>query len=397
MSSAFDVQLDRGEGPSSPSLQAHVRIRPTTIRFTETDIPDVQLHLHSLVSLRPSPNSTLFDYDAETSPSDDVQLAEEVCDSLTAAGLVGDETVRSLTARLGEWMESVRGRRVRLIHSGRVLKDGVRVVGWLDEVERRRTQSVALEGQDLEDEEVEGVERRTMTIREFVEYLTTLSHPTGDGEATKSGAGKGKAREPVYYSTLVTVILRTAPVVYIQCSVGAPTTTPLIDTSSPSDDPTESARNRGFNRLLEAGLSPSEIASIRSQFRSTQTLPEYDALRADEHDAHLLELEESWMDGFHAPSSEPAEGSGVYTTLLQGLMVGFFAPPLAPLFAFRDKANPSSLGGLDAGEEGEGDDEQQWEQERVEQGQGVWSSAMQVSIVMGLVANVIMAVFRVVW
>ncbi len=91
-------------------------------------------------------------------------------------------------------------------------------------------------------------------------------------------------------------------------------------------------------------------------------------------------------------STNENQNSGAYTTVLQGLMVGFFLPPLIPLFWFRDKPHPSSLpASMSAaetdGERGE-DEEEEWERERTQlTRESVFGSTMQISILFGLTAK----------
>lgn len=453
----------------------------------------------------------IFDYDSEQQPSSlpteaappasavqedtSTDLLRDLVDNLSDEGLMGDETVIALKRRMGGRREGVKGRRLRLIHAGKILRDGVRLVAYLEELDlRNKVQSrqtlrhLALDsdrtGSDVkggadEDEESDErseddehdedadeserrrdeVERRELTIRQLVDLLSNLN-ASGSGEEashTSSGGredppptqqrmnGKGKSREPPFYDDLIRLIIRTAPTVYLQCSVGdieiepSPSPSPsqpdpLIDISHDSDqapgehEPApgpeaglEGERNRGFNRLLDAGLSPTEISSIRTQFRTTHPLPHhYDLIQEREHAQHLLEMEESWMDTFSNPNAaqtltlagggelgdfaDPSGGRGAYTTVMQGLMVGFFMPPLIPLFWFRDKPHPSSLpstgdsatgGETDAqaaatgrGDDGGGDDEEEWERERTNlTRESVFASTMQVSILCGLIAK----------
>ena len=77
-------------------------------------------------------------------------------------------------------------------------------------------------------------------------------------------------------------------------------------------------------------------------------------------------------------------------TVFQGLLVGFFVPPLVPLFWFRDKAHPSSIpNSLGEGDEGEGaDDEEEWERERgLMMREAVFGGTMQVAVLFGVVAK----------
>ncbi|TKY85761.1 hypothetical protein EX895_005301 [Sporisorium graminicola] len=535
------LRLDLGEGPSTPSLHTSIRVRPITIRFTEPGVRDLHLRLHSVTSLRALSHSTsnstgeqqqpqqqagglIFDFEAEqhpdTSPAPSPpppqppqpplvaasaqpldgskaegarNLVHEVFDVLNADGLMGDESVRSLKAKMERHRQGVQSRRLRLIHAGRILMDGVRLVGYLEELDARtRVQSrqtfrqLALdadgqkagEGEESDEDSEEqeqgrrsgaadeedgtvqrdAVEKREMSVRELVDWLSAQAEEPAT-DATSGGdscstlnarhtGGKGKKREPACYSELVRVAIRTAPTVYIQCSVGeritqpSPTSphgtthsadptdvhgatgAPPLDSSSTSSLTAEDEddRNRGFNRLLDAGLTPEEISTIRTQFRTSHPLATtYDLIQAREHAQHLLAMEESWMDTFSSPNPtaggaaaaahDPVAGGGdfgdapggasrAYSTVMQGLMVGFFLPPLVPLFWFRDKPHPSSLprGGEPREAEDDEDDEQQWENERSAMTrESVLGSTMQISILFGLVANLIMGVFRFIW
>jgi len=88
---------------------------------------------------------------------------------------------------------------------------------------------------------------------------------------------------------------------------------------------------QGFDRLREAGFSDEDIETMRQEFRSSSAAA---AVQGDD-DEHARALEDQWMEGL-VNQNEAAETSpaGVYTTLLQGVCVGFFVPIL-PLFFFR--------------------------------------------------------------
>lgn len=475
-----DARIDLGIGTSTlatASLTATIRVRPITIRFTEPGVRDLHLPLHSITTLRPtSPSippsnenegSLIFDLDEDpASPKvqEEKVNVRDVIAALNEGGLMGDENVSQLKRRMGRCREGVKGRRLRLIHAGRILRDGVRLVGYLEDLDLRtrlqsrqtlrqlatdqddeQSSSSDEEGEAHSEQEEAGEKEQAvksdMSVRELVDWLSSQAEagseanelfdaPGEDGEpksTVPSRKGKGKNREPFWYDDIVRVSIRTAPTVYLQCSVGeaqsqpeAPSSPPPLPSShlsnldrSPTED-LESDRTRGFNRLLDAGLSPTEIASIRAQFRSSHPLhTPYDLIQSREHAQHLLEQEESWMDSLApnlnsfnpsatAPGAAPAEEStGAYSTVMQGLMVGFFLPPLIPLFWFRDKPHPSSIPNVTtSGEEdqAEGDEEEEWERERTRlTRESVFSSTMQVSILFGLVANVIMGIFRFIW
>ncbi|KIS69307.1 uncharacterized protein UMAG_10302 [Mycosarcoma maydis] len=453
------IHLDVGQGSSSPppTLQADIRVRPITIRFTEPGVRDLRLHLHSITSLRAVPfkrsdihvhsgrpeQRLIFDFDTEdqqtvatrapTSHQEDFreedELVRDVIESLSADGLMGGDSSRQTLRDLALDDDAHRAG-----------KSGVNdeSAEHSDADEEARSNGLANE----EDIERGTVEMKEMSLGEMVDWLSAKTNEVirGDG-SDDSGTtpfnaqegGKGKKREPTWYSDHIRLTIRTARVVYIQCSVGELSTrpshplpsnaltNPLIDINSsdlavpdaPEVDRSTSptSRNRGFNRLLDAGLTHDEISTIRAQFRTSHPLhTSYDLIQEREHAQHLLEMEESWMDTFNATTNdggglgdfgEPASSAEAYTTVMQGLMVGFFVPPLIPLFWFRHKPHPSSLPSAamrQEDDENDDDDEQQWEMECSEMStESVFGSTMQISILYGLVANLIMGIFRYVW
>ena len=159
-----------------------------------------------------------------------------------------------------------------------------------------------------------------------------------------AGAAKAKGKTPVRDPP-------SASRVYIHCSIGdvvlSPTDLaleaslghPKASTSGPSASASESGSAppsittpapRGFDRLLAAGFTPSEIVTLRSQFLAIQahthtpdTMPSPTTLR---------ELEDRWLDNSNAggPSLENAvdeEGqAGALDDLLWGSVMGFFWP-----------------------------------------------------------------------
>jgi len=99
---------------------------------------------------------------------------------------------------------------------------------------------------------------------------------------------------------------------------------------------------RGFDRLTAAGFSEEDIANVRRQFHDSRppgdTNGEDGALQQADEDAdeHARALEEQWiddLDGANSPDASLSE-TGIYTTLLQGLILGFFFP-LLPFFYMR--------------------------------------------------------------
>jgi len=188
--------------------------------------------------------------------------------------LVGpNEHVRDVLARIRINRPALVGRRLRLIHLGRILTDGIRLVPWIQTIRARAEPSSA-----------------------------------SDAAPAPSAKGKGKAPEQPR-----------GDAIWLQCSIGealggdeeqqAPQLEPL----------------RGFDRLREAGIPESEIEDMRRAFheRTGGDL-------ADDDDEHARALEDAWVDG----SPEDPSSSGAYTTLLKGAVLGF-AVPIVPFFFFR--------------------------------------------------------------
>lgn len=150
------------------------------------------------------------------------------------------------------------------------------------------------------------------------------------------GKGKGKAVDGH------------APLrIYVNCSIGdelspkdladeqaSASNPPQHVTPSESSNQAGSARHRprGFDRLLQAGFTPSEISTLRTQFVSIQnerftpdSMPSPDSLRR---------LEDAWIDtnaGELPSAANPLEDeftnmSTVLDVLIQGMMIGFFFP-----------------------------------------------------------------------
>ncbi|KAI9812389.1 MAG: hypothetical protein M1832_000424 [Thelocarpon impressellum] len=140
--------------------------------------------------------------------------------------------------------------------------------------------------------------------------------------------------------------------------------TPPLAPSSTVPGPT------GFDRLLSAGLSAPEIASLRAQFLSLQahvytpdTMPSGAELRA---------LEGRWLDEGGDSASDPATGApgtgmsasvAGYEDMLLGNVLGFFWPLGALVWLLREE--------------------------------GVWSGRRQMAVFTGIMVNVAFSVLRV--
>ena len=169
------------------------------------------------------------------------------------------------------------------------------------------------------------------------------SSPAKDDDDPK-GKGKGKAADlPIPIK------------VYLNCSIGDElSATELAEEQAAAEKPPETnaandsaaaaaaaaaarqrPRPRGFDRLLQAGFSQSEIATLRTQFASIHT--ERFAPDATPSPDTLRGMEDSWIDSNagELPSSSsnsfPLEDdfssmSTVLDVLIRGMMIGFFFP-----------------------------------------------------------------------
>ncbi|CAF3591617.1 unnamed protein product [Fusarium graminearum] len=147
--------------------------------------------------------------------------------------------------------------------------------------------------------------------------------------------GKGKAAEGANVTR-----------VYVNCSIGDELTSeeldkeeeealkPPQDVNGDDSKPTKSTRPRprGFDRLLQSGITPSEIATLRTQFNSIHTagftpdaMPSPDSLR---------NMEDAWIDnnadglpsGSNPLEDENAGMASVMDVLIKAMIVGFFFP-----------------------------------------------------------------------
>ncbi|KAL8940171.1 MAG: hypothetical protein Q9216_002959 [Gyalolechia sp. 2 TL-2023] len=140
----------------------------------------------------------------------------------------------------------------------------------------------------------------------------------------------------------------------------------------------EPQQQQGFDRLLSAGLHPTEIASLRSQFlaitahsHTPDTMPSPTAMRR---------LEERWLDSSSSPPSNSNgsnvngpggmeiddnddDGRGALEDMLWGNLMGFFWPVGAAVWLMREE--------------------------------GVWSKRRQVAVVTGVLVNLAFGVMRV--
>ncbi|KAF8170331.1 DUF2407 ubiquitin-like domain-containing protein [Mycena galopus ATCC 62051] len=100
---------------------------------------------------------------------------------------------------------------------------------------------------------------------------------------------------------------------------------------------------RGFDRLASVGFSEADIANFRQQFHS-QSASNYldtDFETEEEYDEHARALEEEWIDSLDsANSASLSQNSSNNPAFWQGCLLGFFFP-LIPFFFFRNNHPPA--------------------------------------------------------
>ena len=219
-------------------------------------------------------------------------------------------------------------------------------------------------------------------------HVTLPPPPSRDHDDSKSAKAKGK--QPV--REIVPLVGR----VYIHCSLGDPLTPGELtaetkaaqeadealkstgslglggtsEQTSEGEDASTTPAPRGFDRLLSAGFTVSEVSALRSQFLAIQahthtpdTMPT---------GPELLALEERWLDS----SSTPAPGGGTddrggfgsedfggLEDMLYGNLIGFFWPIGAMCWLMREE--------------------------------GVWSRRRQIAVLSGFLVNLVFGFLRV--
>lgn len=224
----------------------------------------------------------------------DVQLEIASPSTTTAAGL--KQLIRQKLPR------DLSDHRLRLIYSGRGLEDAVSLTTSLKLPPSPRTG-------------------------------TPLSARLDIHETAGEDNSKGKGKEVVRNASL----LNNTPRLYVHCSIGDIILSPsdlaaeaaLASTLNQSggDSAAESTREqklhnneeqatitpapRGFDRLLAAGFTPSEVSALRSQFLALQSVSHTpDTMPSG---SELRELEDRWMDEGSGAMGAGALGGGAST------------------------------------------------------------------------------------
>jgi hypothetical protein len=195
-----------------------------------------------------------------------------------------DDTVRHVKRRIREFRPEFQNRRLRLIHSGRLLSEGTLLYAWVISLEERQKRANA-------DEDITGYIPKTTTT-------------------------------------------------WIHCSVGQPLEPGEADIEDSNTQTSQIQPVRGFDRLASVGFSQEDIDNFRRQFhsQSSSNYLDVDFETEEEYDEHARVLEEQWIDSIDnagsASLSQAAASSSA--SVLQGVIVGFFFPFL-PFFFMRSR------------------------------------------------------------
>ncbi|KAI4239320.1 MAG: hypothetical protein L6R40_005535 [Gallowayella cf. fulva] len=207
---------------------------------------------------------------------------------------------------------------------------------------------------------------------------TSLRLPPLKPPSTKGKEKEAPAPAPIYIHCSISITQNLSAAALALEAASSTTAPPASEPDTPSSphhaSPPEDHEPRGFDRLLTAGLTHAEIASLRSQFlaltahtHTPDTMPSPAAMRR---------LEERWLDssgptslnegsgldGVGPSDDEDDGGRGALEDLLWGNLMGFFWPLGAAVWLIREE--------------------------------GVWSKRRQMSVVTGLLVNLAFGVLR---
>ncbi|KAI0079503.1 hypothetical protein K474DRAFT_1592044 [Panus rudis PR-1116 ss-1] len=205
-----------------------------------------------------------------------IRFTEGVPD-LTLQVKEGD-TVRELKKSIRDVRPQLTDRRLRLIHSGRLLADNIDIYALLTSLQEKYRRAA-------------------------------------EGEAS------GHAVDDTPPST-----------VWLHCSIG-----PQVTGDEEDDSKVQTAQLkplRGFDRLAAAGFSEQDIAEMRTQFHAHSAGDYLDQEFASEEDLdeHARMLEEQWIESLDGGGAL-TQSSSSNSTILSGIVLGFFFPIL-PFFFF---------------------------------------------------------------
>ncbi|WVQ96524.1 hypothetical protein IAU59_003629 [Kwoniella sp. CBS 9459] len=235
------------------------------------------------------------------------------------------ESVGSVKDQIRTLRPALQPLNLRLIHSGRLLTDGILLLPWLRSLEERVRRQAAGVGGEVENvlKDVGLAEDDSDVDNEDDDHDNGACQLGGSGQKG-NGKGKGKSNKEKER-------------VWLHCIVGGKEQkAPQTEEAEPS-----APRRRGFDVLLDAGLSADDVAQMRRQFYESrgEEVPDHMDL-GDINDEHARALEEQWIEGDMTADTATTQTEGLYTSILYGLLTGFLFP-LIPWFFFREAPLPN--------------------------------------------------------
>ncbi|KAF9460747.1 DUF2407 C-terminal domain-containing protein [Collybia nuda] len=284
------------------------------------------------VELPPPPVEATSPVQSLPGPSRDlvIRFTEGISDLVVSVNQ--QDTVRDVKKKIRDTRIQLKDRRLRLIHSGRLLTDGTFLYSWLTSLEERQKRATPNDEQ---------------------------------------GAQNVPSPSP----------LQSPAMTWMHCSVG-----PKLEIGEEESDEgkTQTAQlrpARGFDRLSSVGFSEADIANFRRQFhsQSSSNYLDVDFETEEEYDEHARALEEQWIDSIdNAGTASLSQASASNSTVLQGILLGFFFP-LIPFFFMRHTKPPVF-----------------WEDgsDYEPPGNVIFSRRMQMGLVVGFLVNVLFGMWR---
>lgn len=299
--------------------QSRLCMRPLVVRFTDPQVDDAH---ENLVYVR----------QASGAPGAHAPAEETVRQLKARVRGGGRWPGRSTDEQLREREPHLRGRRLRLIHFGRVVADGVRLASWLDVLASRQSGL---------DEEATALERVAL-VKQYVPDGSYVLHlaPPDEGSAKQRGKMRqllldelDEAESTDGVAALADVLR--LPTVHLQCSVGGSVSDEEAGDTGETAAAAAAPESRGFDRLRQtAGLSEQDVELMRAQFRAStgfHLARSGDVLRQRDEEEHARALEEQWIESAGDQPLAFGESGSVSFEVLKGLLIGFFFP-LIPLF-----------------------------------------------------------------
>ncbi|GAA5916152.1 hypothetical protein JCM6882_005399 [Rhodosporidiobolus microsporus] len=284
-------------------------------------------------------------------------------------------------------LSSPRPRRLRLIQLGRLLPDGVLLVPYTVQLNAKRAALLGTQAEEETPEEkvkksLEAIGRGVGAVVREVRERAGGDRDRGRDEADEMERGeagasspllgeekdKGKGKEKEGKGTEMEDTR-----VWLHCSVGEAEEEEGEGEGGKSaegaDEPSAQITPlTGFDRLLDSGFSPEDVANLRAEFRERRGIDAEDdeddnqGEGGDGGEEHRRALEEQWMSGMTGQEEAMGDATthGYTYSLLKGVCIGFFVPFL-PLFFFRSQ---------------------------------IFSKRMQMAIVLGIVMNLAFGLLR---